>query len=54
MTASPPVPAKVPIHAGNQNWSGGMDALSAELSTIDIGSGINGRRGYEQRGWGVR
>lgn len=39
--AGPPIPAKVPIHPGNQNYpvysGGGGDALSEEMKRIDIG-----------------
>lgn len=39
----PPIPAKVPIHPGNQNYpgmysGGGGDALSEEMKRIDIGT----------------
>lgn len=38
----PPIPAKVPIHPGNQNYpvysGGGGDALSEEMRRIDIGT----------------
>jgi hypothetical protein len=53
--AAPPIPAKVPIsQAGPIDryvGYGGMDALSAELSTIDIGTGIGGRGGRTRRGY---
>lgn len=43
----PPIPAKVPISPVTPNdryaRNGGMDALSAELSTIDIGASSGGR-----------
>lgn len=38
----PPVPGKIPIGRGKEDW--GTDALSEEMSRIDIGSGK--RRGY--------
>lgn len=38
----PPVPGKVPIGGGKEDW--GTDALSEEMRRIDIGSGR--RRGY--------
>ena len=42
----PPIPAKVPIQAGNQNYgSGGMNALSEEIRSIDIGMGYGGGGG---------
>jgi hypothetical protein len=50
-TTAPPIPAKIPIQAGNQNYpaygdTSEMDALSREMSSIDIGSsgGRPGRR----------
>ncbi|KAK2759893.1 hypothetical protein FQN54_002627 [Arachnomyces sp. PD_36] len=41
--SGPPIPAKVPIHPGNQNYpgpysGGGADALSEEMKRIDIGT----------------
>ncbi|PGH12609.1 hypothetical protein AJ80_06668 [Polytolypa hystricis UAMH7299] len=49
-TIGPPIPAKVPIHPGNQNYpasgpgavvagTGELDALSEEMKRIDIGVG---------------
>ena len=35
--APPPLPAKVPIHAGQEDWN--MNALSEEMKRIDIGVG---------------
>jgi hypothetical protein len=53
---APPIPAKVPISPTRSNeiptGYGGMDALSAELSTIDIGAGAGGRGGRSRRGYG--
>lgn len=50
---APPLPAKVPIspvHSDDRYGGyGGMDALSAELSTIDIGSGMGGRGSWKRR-----
>ncbi|MCJ1359205.1 MAG: hypothetical protein MMC33_009205 [Icmadophila ericetorum] len=48
----PPVPAKIPLGAGREDWSVGMetDFLSEEIRRIDIGgtgSGKRARRGYE-------
>ncbi|KAM5436984.1 hypothetical protein MferCBS31731_005639 [Microsporum ferrugineum] len=49
--SGPPIPAKVPIHPGSQNYSsngysngsmgGDLDALSEEMKRIDIGVGKN-------------
>ena len=48
-SSPPPIPAKVPMHSGVDGFGygrqGGMDALSAEMSTIDIGVASGGRRG---------
>ena len=41
----PPVPGKVPIHAGQEDWS--MSALSEEMKSIDIG--IGGGQGRNRR-----
>jgi hypothetical protein len=53
---APPIPAKVPISPTSSNdryaGYGGMDALSAELSTIDIGAGMGGRGARTRRGYG--
>ena len=53
--AAPPIPAKVPMSLASANdryaGYGGMDALSAELSTIDIGTGVGGRGGRTRRGY---
>lgn len=52
----PPIPAKLPIsHVSSNDGDagyGGMDALSAELSTIDIGTGTSSRGGRTRRGYG--
>lgn len=53
---APPIPAKVPIpplnSGGSYGGSTGMDALSAELSTIDIGAGLGNGGGRGRRGYG--
>jgi hypothetical protein len=53
----PPIPAKIPISPirSEDRYAGygGMDALSAELSTIDIGAGMGGRGGRTRRGYGL-
>ncbi|KAF7505675.1 hypothetical protein GJ744_000524 [Endocarpon pusillum] len=53
--AGPPIPAKVPISTAGLNDRhaayGGMDALSAELSTIDIGAGMGGRGARSRQGY---
>ncbi len=53
---APPIPAKIPISPVSPNdryaGYGGMDALSAELSTIDIGTGSGGRGNRTRRGYG--
>ena len=41
----PPVPGKVPIHAGQEDWS--MSALSEEMKRIDIG--VGGGQGRNRR-----
>lgn len=53
---APPIPDKVPIspvksYDGHGGY-GGMDALSAELSTIDIGGGMGSRGGKTRHGYG--
>jgi hypothetical protein len=53
---APPVPAKVPISpfGSDDKYAGygSMNALSAELSTIDIGTGMGSRGGRSRRGCG--
>ena len=41
----PPIPGKVPIHAGQEDWS--MSALSEEMKRIDIG--VGGGQGRNRR-----
>ena len=41
----PPIPGKVPIHAGQEDWS--MSALSEEMKSIDIG--VGGGQGRNRR-----
>ena len=52
----PPIPAKVPISPVRSDdrfaGYGGVDALSAELSTIDIGTGMDGRGSRTRRQYG--
>ena len=53
----PLIPAGVPSTTigSNERYAGygGMDALSAELSTIDIGTGISGKGSRTGRGYGL-
>jgi hypothetical protein len=54
---APPIPAKVPISPMSSNHRyagyGAMDALSAELSMIDLGPSGDGRGGRTRRGYGL-
>jgi hypothetical protein len=54
---APPIPAKLPISpmSSNDHYGayGAIDALSAELSTIDIGQSVGGRGGRTRRGYGL-
>ena len=56
--APPPIPAKIPVHRGQEEWdSSGSNALSEEMKRIDIGvgsgygtgTGSGGRRGFRGR-----
>lgn len=44
IAAPPPIPAKIPLGAGDGLPAEDLTALSLELSSIDIGSGSGGRR----------
>ncbi|MCJ1471473.1 hypothetical protein MMC13_000112 [Lambiella insularis] len=46
-SAPPPVPAKVPLAAGQEDW--GADALSEEMRRIDIGIGASTGRARRSR-----
>ena len=46
----PPIPAKVPIGAGQEEWGGVGGTLSDEISRIDIGVGSGGRAGGRSGG----
>jgi len=46
-TGPPPVPAKVPIAAGQEDY--GMSALSEEMKRIDIGVGVGAGRARRNR-----